>query len=58
MVIILSSNCTQHDSYGVFRLQVGVFVGKARDFMLGKSQRNYSNIAKKLNSQPCKITFP
>lgn len=56
MVIILSSNCTQHDSYGVFRLQVGIFVGKARDFMLGKSQRNYSY--KKLNSQPCKITFP
>lgn len=47
MALLLSLNTTQHDSYGVFRLQLRILVGKAR-FILEKNVRNYSDTAKKL----------
>lgn len=34
IALILSSNKTQHDLYGVFRLKLGILVGKAHEFIL------------------------
>lgn len=47
MALILLLNIAQLDSYRVFRLYLGIFVGKAREFIL-KNVRIHSNTVKKL----------